>query len=175
MNSTAKIFKDRLIEKYLSKFTSDDIVDFPNKWKKIKLWRKSCIEGDLEHTKETAIQGAFMVQIFEYVLGYSTQTGTENDIYNQTQEFNSVLDASEADGALGFFSKSANSKEVRAVIELKDANKDLDKKQNRSSHLTPVEQAFTYANKNGAKCSWVIVSNFIETSRFCRTTYLVLI
>lgn len=77
------------------------------------------------------------------MLGYATQTETADDIYNQTQESNSVLDASEADGALGFFSKSANSKEVRAVIELKDAKKDLDKKQNRSNHLTPVEQAFT--------------------------------
>lgn len=163
MNNTEKIFKDRLIENYLSKFTREDVPDFESKWKKINLWRKSCVEGDLEHTKESAIQGAFMVQIFEYVLGYATQTGTADDIYNQTQESNSVLDASEADGALGFFSKSANSKEVRAVIELKDAKKDLDKKQNRSHHLTPVEQAFTYANKNGAKCGWVIVSNFITT------------
>ncbi len=97
------------------------------------------------------------------MLGYATQTETADDIYNQTQESNSVLDVSEADGALGFFSKSANSKEVRAVIELKDAKKDLDKKQNRSNHLTPVEQPFTYANKNGAKCGWVIVSNFITT------------
>lgn len=163
MNSTAKIFKDRLIENYLSKFTKENVPDFEGKWKKINLWRKACVEGNLEHTKESAIQGSFMVQIFEYVLGYATQTGTADDIYNQTQESNSVLDASEADGALGFFSKSANSKEVRAVIELKDAKKDLDKKQNRSNHLTPVEQAFTYANKNGAKCGWVIISNFITT------------
>jgi hypothetical protein len=48
-------------------------------------------------------------------------------------------------------------------VELKDARTPLDKKQNRSSHLTPVEQAFSYANKNGSKCGWVIVSNFVET------------
>jgi hypothetical protein len=53
--------------------------------------------------------------------------------------------------------------DVRVVIELKDAKKDLDKKQNRSSHLTPVEQGFTYAFKNGSKCGWLIKSNFIET------------
>lgn len=163
MNSVNHIFKDRLIDNYLAKFTRDDIPDFNAKWHKMKLWRKSCVEGDLEHTKETAIQGAFMVQVFEYVLGYFTQTGTENDIFNQTQEYNNVLDASEADGALGFFSKSTQNKEVKAIIELKDAKKELDKKQNRSSHLTPIEQAFSYANKNGAKCGWVIVSNFVET------------
>lgn len=53
--------------------------------------------------------------------------------------------------------------DIRVVIELKDARTSLDKKQNRSSHLTPVEQAFSYANKNGSKCGWVIVSNFVET------------
>lgn len=26
-----------------------------------------------------------------------------------------------------------------------------------------MEQAFSYANKNGSKCGWVIVSNFVET------------
>ena len=49
------------------------------------------------------------------------------------------------------------------VIELKDANTPLDKKQNRSNHMTPVEQAFSYANKQGKRCQWVIVSNFVET------------
>lgn len=163
MNSISKIFKDRLIQNYLSKFSKENIVDFEHKWKRIQNWRKSCIEGDLEHTKETQIQGAFFVQIFDEVLGYSTVTSTNSDFFNQKQEFNSVLDASEADGGLGFFSVRQKVNDVRVVIELKDAKKDLDKKQNRNNHLTPVEQGFSYANKNGAKCGWVIVSNFIET------------
>ncbi|MCM1134553.1 MAG: N-6 DNA methylase, partial [Clostridium sp.] len=104
-----------------------------------------------------------MTQVFEYVLGYATVTGTDGDIYNQKQEYKSVLDTSEADGGLGFFSKSTEKEDVRVVIELKDARTPLDKKQNRSSHLTPVEQAFSYANKNGSRCGWVIVSNFVET------------
>ncbi len=61
MNNTAKIFKDRLIENYLSKFTKENVPDFEGKWKKINLWRKACVEGNLEHTKESAIQGSFMV------------------------------------------------------------------------------------------------------------------
>lgn len=163
MDSISKIFKERLIANHLSKFTRDNIPDFERKWKKICNWRKSCIQGDLEHTKETQIQGAFLVQIFDEVLGYSTVTSTDGEFFYQKQEFNSILDASEADGGLGFFSVKHKLNDVRAVIELKDAKKDLDKKQNRSSHLTPVEQAFSYANKNGRRCGWVIVSNFIET------------
>ena len=163
MNSTDKIFKDRLIQNYLSKFTRDNIPDFERKWHKIKLWRKSCVEKNLERTKETQIQGAFMIQIFDEILGYSAVTSTDSDYFNQKQEFNNVLDASVADATLGFFSEKEKVNNVRAVVELKDAKTPLDKKQNRSSHLTPVEQAFSYANKNGSKCGWVIVSNFIET------------
>ena len=33
-------------------------------------------------------------------------------------------------------------RQVRAVIEIKDAKTDLDKKQNREGNQTPVEQAF---------------------------------
>ena len=163
MGSIAKIFKDKLIANYLSKFTRDDIPDFDKKWQIICRWRKSCLQGDLNQTKETEIQGAFMMQIFDQILGYSSVTSTDTDYYHQKQEFNSALDASEADGGLGFFSAVHKVRDVRAVVELKDATTSLDKKQNRSSHLTPVEQAFFYANKNGSKCGWVIVSNFIET------------
>ena len=62
---------------------------------------------------------------------------------------------------MGFFSKDGRI--VKAVLELKDAATSLDKKQHRANHLTPVEQAFNYAHKHGSACTWVIVSNFIET------------
>lgn len=123
MNTRAKIFKDGLVKKYLSKFSRNNISDFERKWKRIQNWRKSCIKGDLEHTKETQIQGAFFVQIFEEILEYSTVTSTDGDFFNQKQEFNSTLDASEADGALGFFSEYNKVNDVRVVIELKDAKK----------------------------------------------------
>ncbi len=163
MNSTDKIFKDRLIQKYLSKFTKGNIPNFDEKFKIMKRWHNASAEKYLDRTKETEIQGTFMVQVFENVLGYSTSTGTDSDIFNQKQEYKSILDTSEADGGLGFFSKITGFEDIRVVIELKDARQPLDKKQNRSSHLTPVEQAFSYAYKNGSKCGWVIVSNFVET------------
>ncbi len=95
MNSIAKIFKERLIQNYLSKFSKENVVDFERKWKRIRNWRKSCIQGDLEHTKEIQIQGAFFVQIFDEILGYSTVTSTDSDFFNQKQEFNSILDATD--------------------------------------------------------------------------------
>lgn len=162
MNSTPKIFKDRFIEGRLSHFSKDDVPDFDKKFHEIKLWHKSCTEKDLEKTKETSVQGLFMTRLFNGVFGYS-EIVDEGEVYNQVREIKSLLDTSEADGALGYFNKSTGNKDVRVVIELKDAKTSLDKKQHRSSHLTPVEQAFSYANKNGSKCGWVIVSNFIET------------
>ncbi len=163
MNSANKIFKDRLIKNHLSKFSRDNVPGFVEKYRIMKRWHNASAEQYLDRTKETQIQGTFMSQVFENVLGYATITGTDEDIYNQKQEYKSILDTSEADGGLGFFSKSSGGEEIRVVIELKDARKPLDKKQNRSTHLTPVEQAFSYANKNGSKCGWVIVSNFVET------------
>jgi len=54
-------------------------------------------------------------------------------------------------------------KDVRAVIEIKDARTTLDKPQNRAAFKgSPVEQCFMYATKSGEKCKWVIVSNFLE-------------
>jgi hypothetical protein len=62
---------------------------------------------------------------------------------------------------LGYFT-SQNSL-VRAVIELKDPNSELDCKQTRfNDNRTPVEQAFSYQHKTGKECRWVIVSNFNE-------------
>ncbi len=163
MNSVDKIFKDRLIQNHLSKFGKEDIPDFDKKYRVISLWRKACITGDLNHTKETQIQGNYLIQIIDQVLGYSTVTSTETNMFYQKAESKSILDTSEADGGLGFFSENPKIDDIRVVIELKDAKTPLDKKQNRSSHLTPIEQAFSYANKNGSKCGWVIVSNFVET------------
>ena len=74
----------------------------------------------------------------------------------------SISDATKVDCALGYFSKD-NSK-VLAVIECKDVNHKLDKKQTRSNDKrTPVEQAFDYSTKMGGDCKWVIVTNFTET------------
>ena len=162
MNSTPQIFKDRFINGKLSRYSSSNIPDFKTKYAEICRWYNATTEKYLDKTKETEVQGLFMTRLFNQVLGYSVVMD-EGEIYHQQSESKSILDTTESDGALGFFNKRTGAKDVRVVIELKDARTPLDKKQNRTSHLTPVEQAFSYANKNGSKCGWVIVSNFVET------------
>jgi type I restriction-modification system DNA methylase subunit len=158
MNHTQQLFNRKILNKYLSAFSSEQVADYALKRKEMLKWKEAIEESDLGRTKERSVQGKFLVSVFEKVLGYSTLI--EGREYNQKAEYKSTLDGSQADGALGFFTADVNI--VRAVIELKDAKTNLDKKQQRSNHLTPVEQAFGYANKNGSGCGWVIVSNFVE-------------
>lgn len=158
MNSSTLLFNKRILDKKLKNVNISVIYDYTAKHSLVQKWKESIDVGDLRRTNETAIQGLFLSQIFGKVLDYPTVIdGSE---YNQIQELKSKHDSTEADGALGFF--TSYNKDVRVVIELKDANCDLDKKQSRSNHLTPVEQAFSYSYKNGSACVWVIVSNFKE-------------
>ena len=56
------------------------------------------------------------------------------NFFYQKQEFNSILDASEADGGLGFFSEQLKVNDVRVVIELKECKKRFGiKNKNRST------------------------------------------
>ena len=160
MSSASKIFKEKLLKGYLDAFHLENIESIDEKWKIMKKWQNVYKKGVLHRTKETAVQGLFLSQVFGDVLGYKTFVDGVNE-WNQYQEVKSVLDTSEADGGLGFFTSEKS--DVLVVIELKDANTPLDKKLNRSNHMTPVEQAFSYANKQGKRCQWVIVSNFVET------------
>ena len=105
MNSTPQIFKDRLINGRLSHFSRDDVPDFDKKFHEISLWHKSCTEKDLDKTKETSVQGLFMTRLFNGVFGYSEIVDV-GDCYNQERENKTLLDTSEADGALGFFYKT---------------------------------------------------------------------
>lgn len=171
MNSTPQIFKERLIQNRLSHYSRTNIPDFEAKFKEVGLWCNATAEQHLDRTKETTVQGAFMTRLFNQVFGY-LEVVDDTDCYNQERESKTILDTTESDGALGFFYKTTGKKDVRVVIELKDARTSLDKKQNRSNHLTPVEQAFSYANKNGSKCAWVIVSNFVETRLYRSTSSL---
>ena len=158
MNNVPILFNRKILDKYLSAFSIEQINDYIQKHKVMLKWKQSVDEKRFHKTKETAIQGRFLDSVFKDVLNYITFDNANE--WNQIAEHKSVLDSTQADGALGFF--TANTKVVRAVIELKDANTDLEKKQHRSNHLTPIEQAFSYANKNGSSCGWIIVSNFVE-------------
>ena len=157
MNATTHIFNLKLLKARLDAFSASDIPDLQKKRNRIEKWQYSIENSDLSKTKETAVQGMFFEQIFGEVLGYSSMVG--NKTWNIHSFVTSLADSSVPDGALGFFSSGVS--DVHAVVELKDAKTDLDKKQiGRTLPLTPVEQGFAYAPKSGGHCRWVIISNF---------------
>ena len=124
MNSTPQIFKERLIDSRLAHFTRDNVPDFAKKFKEICLWCNATAEQHLDRTKETAVQGAFMTRLFNQVFGY-LEVVDDTPCYNQERENKTILDTTESDGALGFFYKETGKKDVRVVIELKDARTPL--------------------------------------------------
>lgn len=129
--------------------------EFLNKWINMEKI------GTLYTSKEEALQGEFLLNIFSNLLNAVNVTDGKDE-WNLERETKTEIDGQKADGVLGFFDKKGN-KDVRAVIELKGPIINLDSKLSKDKYArTPVEQAFGYAPKYGASCQWVIVSNFKE-------------
>ena len=129
--------------------------EFLNKWINMEKI------GTLYSSKEEALQGEFLLNIFSNLLNAVNVTDGKDE-WNLERETKTEIDQQKADGVLGFFDKKGN-KDVRAVIELKGPTINLDSKLSKAKYArTPVEQAFGYAPKYGASCQWVIVSNFKE-------------
>ena len=129
--------------------------EFLNKWINMEKI------GTLYSSKEEALQGEFLLNIFSNLLNAVNVTDGKDE-WNLERETKTEIDQQKADGVLGFFDKKGN-KDVRAVIELKGPTINLDSKLSKDKYArTPVEQAFGYAPKYGASCQWVIVSNFKE-------------
>jgi type I restriction-modification system DNA methylase subunit len=129
----------------------------------VKNWQEGIANGKVLIQKEEQLQDSFLQEFFGKLLGYPFETHLRE--YMLESESKTLADATKPDGALGYFSIRDGKKEtdVRAVIELKDATVNLDKKQNRIDFKgSPVEQAFSYVPKMGGRCNWVIVSNFLE-------------
>ena len=158
MSNVPNLFNRRILDAHSSAFKLESVAEYESKRAEILQWKNISDESRLLSTKEESIQGIFLTSVFEKILGYSTLLrGSE---YNLIQECKTEGDRTKSDGALGFF--TSETKLVRAVIELKDATTNLDQRQRNNNHQSPVEQAFSYAHKNGSGCGWVIVSNFME-------------
>ena len=149
-------------EKYLDdRFAFNDftIPDADAKIKVLQQWEAEIRNRTIYNKKEEQLQSDFLNDVFGEVLGYAYKRGLEE--YNLEKEEKSKTDGTKPDGVLGYL--SADNKDIRVVIELKDAYTNLDHKQNRKNdNRTPVEQAFSYVAKSGGNCKWVVVSNFIE-------------
>lgn len=152
------IFSEKYLKTKLGNYALNRINNIQEKQKKIIEWQTAIKKGNIKITKERALQTDFLNAFFGETLEYAYNRS--EDKWNLEKEFKSVVDGTQADGALGYFSIAGN--DARVVIELKDIKTDLDKPQSRVDKRTPIEQAFSYANKAGGKCKWVIVSNFRE-------------
>lgn len=156
----ATLLNQKLLKSCVEKF------NFPENQKRqrideiISAWQTAFKDHDLSKAKETSLQGKFFSKFFCEILGYTMQDDGQ-EVWTLKQEAKTEVDGKEADGSLGYYSKI--SAKTRCVIELKDAQCNLDsKQQSRESKQTPVEQAFQYLYKF-ADCDWVIVSNFRYT------------
>jgi type I restriction-modification system DNA methylase subunit len=170
--SAQPLFSESFWKHNLHTFRLDETLNFEFKQSLISQWINGLKSGVLKK-KETTLDADFMNTFFGQILGYEYQIS--KGVWNLEKKF-SVPGGKEADGVLGYFSahdqsliedreaRELNShyKDVRVVIELKPLGTDLDKKQYRVDKLTPVEQAFNYANKLGRHCKWIIVSNYNE-------------
>jgi len=142
-----------------SKFDLTQISDLENKKHLISEWISGIKNGNIINTKEEALQSDFLNLFFGKVLDYDYSKSI--NVWNLEKELKTTFDGTKPDGALGFFKKDLI--DVRVVIELKDGKTNLDTPQKRNnSNNSPVEQAFTYAPKNGNNCKWIIVSNLVE-------------
>lgn len=149
----AKYLRDRLNLQNLQ------IENYADKLSVLERWKHEIDSKSIYTKKEEQLQADFLNDIFGKVLGYAYERGL--DEINLEKEFKSKTDGTKPDGVLGYL--TAENKDIRVVIELKDAFTNLDHKQNRKNdNRTPVEQAFSYVSKSGGKCKWVIVSNFVE-------------
>lgn len=136
-----------------------NIEDMKEKQSVVERWKYEIDTKSIYTKKEEQLQSDFLNDIFGKVLGYAYERGL--DELNLEKEQKSKTDGTKPDGVLGYL--TADNKDIRVVIELKDAYTNLDHKQNRKNDSrTPVEQAFSYVSKCGGKCKWVIVSNFVE-------------
>ena len=151
------------IKNEYKELSADEVIDF----KKIcQRWNEAKgLENEIQH------QHNFLQDFFCKILGYTGETGNEE---NTLWWESGTNDGRRPDGILGFNLKgykdkditkgdNINDGDIRVVIELKGADVNLDRNQNRKGlTITPVEQGFLYAPKVGGKCEWVIISNFKE-------------
>ena len=156
----ATLLNQKLLKSCIEKFNFPDIEKQRRIDEIISGWQTAFKEHDLSKAKETSLQGKFFSKFFCEILGYTMQDDGK-EVWTLNQEATTEVDSKEADGSLGYYTK--NSAKTRCVIELKDAQCNLDSKQlSRENKQTPVEQAFQYLYKF-ADCDWVIVSNFRYT------------
>ncbi len=114
-------------------------------------WADLETSGKLENWTETSVDVLFLKDVFGEGLGYADKTASPDNY--QLENKLSVEGVGIADAAVGEFPLA---KSPTAVVELKDAEVDLDR--DRSQGRTAVRQCWDYLNAL-PDCPWGIVSN----------------
>ncbi|MFZ4573260.1 MAG: Eco57I restriction-modification methylase domain-containing protein [Phycisphaerales bacterium] len=115
-------------------------------------WAELESSGHIAKHKETSIDTQFLDQLFGEGLGYSVKTQSPS-AWQLEHKF-TVAGIGTADASLGEFPAA---KSPSVVVELKDAQTDLDR--DKSGGRTAVQQCWDYLNAL-PDCPWGIVSNF---------------
>jgi N-6 DNA Methylase/TaqI-like C-terminal specificity domain len=121
----------------------------------LSAWAESISDASIYGRNEIQLEGDFKSRIMETVLGYAPfGSGRPQTIQAKQQMGKGTVDL-----ALGRF--DADAAEIIAPFELKGADtRDLDAPM-PGRKITPVEQAWNYANAvSGVR--WVLVTNFVE-------------
>ncbi len=165
MQITKPLFQNKILNNAIRNFTfPDDLLD---RHKILQRWINTLKAGTLEKVKETSLQGDFLKDIFQTILGYQSVISGEGKTWEIHAEQTISDGGGFADGALGLFTaiegKAGKVKlqgKIIAPIELKSAKDDLDRPA-PGRKLSAVEQGWQYANYT-ENCRWVIVSNYRE-------------
>ena len=157
---TKPLFNPRLLAEARGKTAPAPELD-DERQRLIANWAASAASGALLGQKEKPLQGQFLSEVLDRVLGYRLIVDPDQ-IHHQEPETSSkaVKGYRPPDARLGWYGPALDL--TRAVLELKAPGTDLDARQGAGyGRLTPVEQAFGYASKVDG-CRWVLVGNFSE-------------
>lgn len=164
----APLFPADLLHDKLTEFSLRKISDLAGKQAILADWIAQLRAGKLTKQKEEAVKSRFVADIFGKVLGFNSKRAGE---WQLEEELRTPADATKPDAALGYFTADPATNLCRAVIELKGAAANLDKKQPRHQSQSAVSQAFEYAHKMGPECRWVVVANLQEIRFYYHDNY----
>ncbi|GDZ95687.1 putative type II DNA modification enzyme [Planktothrix agardhii CCAP 1459/11A] len=165
MQVTKTLFQTKILNNAIRNFAFPD--DLLKRHEILQSWIETLKMGTLEEVKETSLQGDFLKDIFQDILGYRSVISGEGKAWEIHAEQTISDGGGFADGALGLFTaiegKGGKVKlqgKIIAPIELKSAKNDLDRPA-PGRKLSAVEQGWQYANYT-ENCRLVIVSNYRE-------------
>ena len=130
-------------------------------------WVAALNSSTLDKISEVSLQGNFLKEIFQDILGYRSVIDGGGKNWELYPEKNIADGGGFADAALGYFTATENKKgqvklqgQVVAPIELKGTKNNLDRAAS-GRDKSAVDQGWHYANYT-PNCRWIIISNYRE-------------